>query len=200
MADVFFIGTDGDTAELDAIHEARVDMDVGHRFRYGVVPPRKRGDYAAKINYGYQHTDEPFMLFGADDLDFHPGWYEAAVALMDDETAVVGTQDLANSRVLRGEHATHPLVARWYIDQVGTIDEPGKALHEGYPHEFVDDEFVETAKARQVWAFADDSIVEHLHPSVGKGDYDELYRAEPQRMTAGRLLYNRRKHLWTSRS
>ncbi len=196
-ATVFFIATDGDGPELDAIEEARAAYAC---VLYGIVPPSRYGDYARKINYGYRHTDEEFMLFAADDVEFHPGWFESAVALMSDEVAVVGTQDLANRRVLRGEHATHPLVARWYVDQVGTIDERGKALHEGYLHEFVDDEFVETAKAREVWAFCHDSVVEHLHPAVGKAAMDDLYAEEPRRMVQGRILFQRRRKLWTSPS
>lgn len=195
-ATVFFLATDGDTDELDAIYDCRKELG-GDIVRFGVLSPNRYGDYARKINYGYRHTTEPFMLFGADDLLFHPGWFDAAVALMSDEVAVVGTQDLANRRVLRGEHSTHPLVARWYIDQAGTVDERGKALHEGYLHEFVDDEFIETAKAREVFAFCDQAVIEHLHPAVGKAPLDDLYRDEPRRMTQGRVLYSRRRLLWT---
>lgn len=195
---VVFLATEGDFAVLDQIGEARRRFgdDVGCE----ILPPHRRGDYAHKINHGYQTTTEEYLFFGADDLFFHRGWFERAVRHMSDEIAVVGTQDLANRRVLVGEHSTHPLVARWYIDLAGTIDEPGKALHEGYLHEFVDDEFIETAKAREVFAFAPDAVVEHLHPSVGKAQWDMLYLEEPRRMTAGRLLYQRRRHLWTSPS
>ena len=86
-------------------------------------------------------------------------------------------------------------MAREYVDR-GTIDEPGKLLHEGYPHEYVDDEFVQTAKKRGAWAFAEASIVEHLHPSWGKAPRDKLYDAQRQRMNAGRVVLNRRRHLW----
>lgn len=196
---VMFIGTIGDSAEIDALDDVAneygtdlVDYDLMPRVRYG--------DYARKINHGVNITDEEFLLFGADDLLFHPGWFEAAVELMDDETAVVGTQDLANRRVMSGTHATHPLVARWYIEQAGTVDEPGKALHEGYLHEYVDDEFIETAKAREVFAFCHESVVEHLHPAVGKAPVDDLYAQEPRRMVQGRRLFQQRRPLWTRRS
>jgi glycosyltransferase involved in cell wall biosynthesis len=197
---VVFLATADDEAVIREIRN--VCLGFGDQVTFDVLPPNRRGDYARKINRGIAVTDEEFVFFGADDLAFHPGWFDRAVALMSDEIAVVGTQDLANRRVLRGDHSTHPLVARWYVDQAGTIDEPrsGKALHEGYWHEYVDDEFIATAKARQVWAFCHDAVVEHLHPSVGKAPVDDLYAAEPQRMVQGRILFERRKWMWTSRS
>lgn len=110
---------------------------------------------------------------------------------------MVGTNDLGNPRVLRGVHATHSLVTRRYVDQHGTIDEPGKVLHEGYWHEFCDDEFVETSWKRKAWAFAADSVVEHLHPAWGKAPMDDLYAQEPRRMRQGRRLFLHRRRLWT---
>lgn len=160
------------------------------------LPGGARGNYAQKINDGVRVTDEPLVFLGADDLHFHPGWFEAAAAMLSDTVGVVGTQDLCNPRVIAGEHATHFLVARWYAE-LGTIDEPGKLLHEGYPHELVDDEFVETAKHRGAYAFADAAVVEHLHPMVGKAPMDDLYAGQRHRMRRGRRIYERRRHLWT---
>jgi hypothetical protein len=48
--------------------------------------------------------------------------------------------------------------------------------HEGYRHWYVDDEIVFAAKQHGVWAMAPLSVVEHLHPMVGKGADDEVYR------------------------
>lgn len=45
-------------------------------------PGGSRGDYARKINAGYQATDEPFLFTGADDVVPHPGWYQAARSVM----------------------------------------------------------------------------------------------------------------------
>jgi hypothetical protein len=50
---------------------------------------------------------------------------------------------------MAGRHSTHSLVTRDYVERFGTIDEAGVVLHEGYPHEFVDDEFVQTAMQPQ---------------------------------------------------
>jgi glycosyltransferase involved in cell wall biosynthesis len=155
------------------------------------------GDYARKINTGYRHTREPLLFLGASDLTFHPGWYEAAVAHLDGTAGVVGTNDLGSPRVIKGEHSTHSLVTREYVNQYGTIDQPDRVLCEMYWHEYVDDEFVETAKHRGAFTAATDSIVEHLHPNWGKGENDPLYAAQRSRMARGVRIYRRRRHLWT---
>jgi hypothetical protein len=193
---VVMVGTRTDTKMLA---EARKHPDV----ELLVMRPAYIGDYARKINFAYRHTTEPLMFLAADDLNFHDGWLPAAVAEMRGPIGVVGTQDLAHTdRARDGEHSTHSLVARAYIDECGTIDEPGKVLHEGYPHEFVDDEFVETAKARGAWAFAAGSVVEHLHPSWGKAPADAIYSRMHDRMRIGRRIFMQRRQLWdtTSRS
>lgn len=161
------------------------------------MPPAPVGDYARKINHAAALASEPFLFTGADDLQFHPGWLPAALEYMANPfIGVVGTQDLCNGRTLRGEHATHFLVRRSYVLERGTVDEPGKLFHEGYPHEYVDDELVGTARRRGAWAFAEASVVEHLHPSAGKAPMDELYAQQRARMRRGQRLYFRRRHLW----
>jgi hypothetical protein len=154
------------------------------------------GDYARKINAGYRVTDDPLLFLGACDLRFHPGWLDAAKTKLTDGIGVVGTNDLGNARVIRGEHATHSLVTRAYAD-LGTIDGQPGILHEGYHHEYVDDELVGTAKHRQAWAFAPDSVVEHLHPSWGKAPTDHLYDAQRLRMAASWRDYRNRRRMWT---
>lgn len=184
-ARVLFITSSADFAEHGAIADAGVEMLVYD------------GNYGMKINAGVAHTREPFVLTGADDIHFHPGWFDAARALMSDTIGVVGTNDLCSARVRAGLHSTHTLVARWYIDQLGTIDEPGKLLHEAYPHEFSDDELIATARHRGAYAHAHNAVIEHLHPDAAKAPMDDLYAARPPRMRAGRRIFRRREHLWT---
>jgi hypothetical protein len=160
--------------------------------RYGPV-----GDYARKINTGAWHTTEPLIFTGADDLRFHPGWFEAARSKLGPGVGVVGTNDLGSQRVMRGEHSTHSLITRAYMDEYGTIDEPGKILHEGYPHEYVDDELIETAKYRGAFRMALDAHVEHLHPNWGKAPSDVMYQQQQKRMWRGRPIFMKRRGLWT---
>lgn len=188
---VLFITSPGDDAERDAI------VATGAAWLELDRPPRT-GDYARKINLGYRSTNEEFIFLGADDLHFHPGWLTAALApFADPRIGVVGTQDLGNDAVKKGVHSTHSMVRRTYVDDHGTIDQKGKVLHEGYWHEFVDNEFVETARHRRAWAFASDAVVEHLHPHWGKAPTDALYKQFARRMMVGRALYNRRRKLWS---
>jgi glycosyltransferase involved in cell wall biosynthesis len=185
---ILFVGTPGDDAELDAVRATGCDLLT--------VGPHADGDYARKINAAYRASSEPWLLCGADDIKPHPGWLEAAMAAAKPATGVIGTNDLGSARVMAGLHSTHPIVRRSYIDEHGTIDGERAVMHEGYPHEYADDELVATAQRRGVWVFARDSVVEHLHPAWGKAETDELYDGQDDRMRRGRALFKRRRRLW----
>ena len=187
---VVFIASPEDHAQHDAVTATGADLLV-------LDEPPGRGDYARKINAGIKQTSEPLLFMGADDLLFHNGWLPAALAQLAEGVGVVGTNDLHNRRVMRGDHATHLLFTRAYVETFGTIDEPGKLLHEGYPHEWCDDECVQTARARNAWAFAADSHVEHLHPNYGGRPADDLDAPHARRMRDGQRIFMRRRRLWT---
>lgn len=167
---------------------------------YGEVlafPERRVGDYAHKINVGVQVTDEPWLFFGACDIEFQPGWFDAALAVTSERIRVVGTNDLANPRVMRGDHATHFLVARDYATKP-LIDGGDGPLYTGYIHEFVDDEFVGTATARHAYAFAADSHVRHHHPQFdADAKWDHSYRRMTMRMRKSRPIFEYRRRMWT---
>lgn len=174
-------------------------------FKYDNTEYRKRqitpqiGDYASKINMcvGWIFTD--WFLCGADDLRFHPNWFENAMKFDAPGINVIGTQDLGNPRVLRGRHSTHCLVRTSYARDEGlTVDQkPGEVLSPRYWHEYCDDELVGVAQHRKIWAFANDSVVEHMHPHWGKAETDASYNQQEMRMTFSRSLYLSRKSLWT---
>lgn len=180
---VLFIPDPGDSAERYVIaeHEAE-ELPV-------------EGNYAQKVNAAVRATDEPLIFLGADDIQPHSGWLEAAKAKLTDGIGVVGTNDLCNPRTATGELSTHSLVTRWYAD-LGTIDEGDKLLHEGYLHEYVDDELLGTARHRRAYAHAPDSVVEHFHPYCGKAPMDDLYAGQGARMRQSRSLYDQRRPLW----
>lgn len=186
---VLFACTAGMDAELAAVRDAGAD--------YFAIP-HQRGDYARKINHAISaESDEPLIFCAADDLHFHEGWLPAATAKLTEEVGVVGTNDLGNRRVMKGRHATHSLVTRDYAEQ-GLIDGRPGLLCEMYWHEYVDDELVATAKHRNAWSFAADSIVEHLHPDWGKAPMDDSYAQQKERMRVGFRTYQRRSRLWRS--
>ena len=148
--------------------------------------------FASKVNAGYEFTTEPWLFVTGDDVRFHPGWLDHAQAVANTGRGVevVGTNDLGNPRVLRGEHATHMLIRRSYVDEHGASwDGPKVVCHEGYRHWFVDDEIVTAARQRGVFGFAPASVVEHLHPLWGKGEPDEVYELGQQWQDADRALF-----------
>lgn len=174
----------------DDLYELRTLRSVGAE----TMPTA--GNYARKINTAVRRTTERLLFLGADDLHFHPGWFERACERLTDGIGVVGTNDLCSKRVMAGTHSTHSLVTRDYARR-GTVDDRSRLLHEGYLHEFVDDEFVATAIHRGAFAHAHDAIVEHLHPQVGKAPVDALYAGQRRRMRQGRRIFEKRKQLWT---
>lgn len=198
-AQVLFLADPDDLPELEAIRFERRRCELAG-LPLCVSVHATGGNYARKINQGVELSRAPLLFFGADDLHFHPGWLEAArSALGGLERAgigAVGTNDLCNPKVIAGDHATHFLVARWYAE-LGAID-GGGPLHEGYEHEWVDNEFIETARRRGAYAHAGDAIVEHLHPMAGKAESDALYAAAPERMRSGHRIFRQRRPLWAA--
>jgi hypothetical protein len=191
--EVLFLATWDDHSEIDAINQAGENwMDCG---------PRLPGDYARKVNRGAQiarASGADWVFIGADDLCFCPGWADEAVRVGErHRKRVVGTNDLGNALVMVGRHATHHLVHASYLDD-GTIDEPGKLLHEGYDHQYVDTEMVATAQARDEWVFARDSQVEHLHFLWRKAHHDQTYALGQTRTVEDARLFQSRMPLWES--
>lgn len=160
-------------------------------------PTWRPGTFAEKVNDGYElvreREAEPWLFLVGDDVRFHPGWLDHAQAVAGDRLHVIGTNDLANPRVLAGEHATHLLVRRSYVHEVGASwDGPGVVAHEGYRHWYVDDEIVTAAKQRGVWGMALGSRVEHLHPLWGTAPPDEVYALGQSHAAADAALFKAR--------
>ena len=190
-----FLATEGDEDELAAIRAADGDPHVM------VLPgPREPGDYARKMNHAmrllyHEPGTAEWAFLGADDLCFCHGWADLAIAASAGTFDVVGTNDLGNPEVTRGQHSTHSLVHVSYLGR-GTIDEPRALLHEGYRHNWVDTEFVQTAQRRGAYVKAFDSMVEHLHPHWGKGTLDATYQLGLSDYDTDRRLFLARRRLW----
>jgi glycosyltransferase involved in cell wall biosynthesis len=188
---ILFLCSPGDNEQALACVETGADADI-------VGFENGPGDWAKKINHGFNISYSEFCLLGADDLRFHPGWDTEALRIADETGAgVIGTNDLGNATVMRGMHSTHPLVRRAYVDEQGTIDEPGKCLHEGYAHQWVDNELIVTAQMRKQWAFAALSHVEHMHPYWKKGKMDATYEKALSTSKEDNALFRSRQHLWS---
>lgn len=184
---VFFICTPGDDTQIEACLASGQET--------WIVPwTAGRGDFAKKINWAFDRTHSPWIFQGADDIRFRAGWDTAALALARKTgKQVIGTNDLHNPQVKRGIQGTHLLFTRRYIEeQGGTHDHTGKVFCERYDHQFVDNEFCETARRRGEFAFCKQSIVEHLHPHWGLAPEDATYE-KAMRLTAHdyRLFHKR---------
>lgn len=190
-----FICSPDDTEQIQAC------KDAGHPpLVVGWQPGR--GDYAMKINAGLNMTDEEFVFTGADDLDFRPAWAEAALDRIErDEAGVCGTNDGKNPMVKRGQHSTHSLVRRAYIDECGgTFDEtPGVLLSDAYSHQSVDNELVEAARLRGCFTFAELSLVVHEHPFWNNREgMDATYEKALRHGREDIRLFQRRKRAFLS--
>lgn len=202
-ATCWLLRNEDDVAEREAIER----IQGGGFLHYTVPwPSGGRGDYARKMNTGLAEAirqGETWVFLGADDLTFHPGWFEACMTVWEATGAcVLGTNDLGNPNTRRGTHSTHTLVHRDYA-KCGTIDDPTRLLHEGYWHNWVDNELVETAKARGTFAHATGAVVEHLH-HFWKDDKGQPKSADDATYQLGRVhyhedrrLFERRRRLWT---
>jgi GT2 family glycosyltransferase len=183
LATVYAVGQSDDEETLAAWEAAGATvLDSGEQV-----------SFAAKCNLAYAKTGEPWLFLVGSDVRFHPGWLDHAQAAAADGASVIGTNDLGNPRVTSGEHATHLLVRRSYVDEHGASwDDAGVLAHEGYRHWWVDDELVTVAKQRGVWAMALASKVEHLHPAWGKGPMDAVYELGAKYVDQDKRLFEQR--------
>lgn len=190
LARLLFVCTPGDNEQIEACLWTDADVLVTEW-------PSGAGDYAMKCNLAARMTTEPWIFTGADDLHFHPGWAEEALEVGEQlEMGMIGTDDLGNGLVRQGRHSTHSLFRRSYVDECGTIDEPGLIYHEGYGHQQCDVEAYETAVARGCFAFAPRSKVEHLHAFWGKAEMDATYEKGLASSRADQRLFLQRRRLW----
>lgn len=189
---LLFLCSPGDDDEIAACRATGADVEV-------VEWEPGAGDFARKANHALAISEESWLFVVGDDTCFCPGWDEEAIsAALEKAVGVVGTNDRANPRVTSGQHATHNLVARWYCERYGLADGTRPAMfYEGYDHNFVDDELVQTARARGSWTFAENSWVPHLHPNQRAAPMDDTYRKGLARFADDQRLFFRRRYLWT---
>lgn len=153
--------------------------------------------YAAKVNYAYHLTRQPWLLLVGDDVRFHEGWEEAALEAMG-HGGVISTND--GHRDDLHLLAVHPIFQRTYLDTLGaTVDGPGTLAHEGYHHAYVDQEWSYVARKRGMLHYAPDCLIEHLHPLWGKGEVDHIYELGNAHNEEDRELCVSRLEAWEAR-
>lgn len=187
---VLFVADHDDTDELAALRAAGADAIV--------MDTEPRG-FAAKINAGYHATDDPWIFTAADDLYPHRDWFSRALEWAKPEHGVIGTNDIANPGVMAGQHSTHSLIRRSYVERCsGVIDMPNTPMCPLYRHEYTDTELVGTARFRGAFVMAYDSIVEHRHPAWDITiPMDSTYKKGQAAGPVDQRTYQRRMHLWS---
>lgn len=190
LAKAWFVCDVDDTEEQDEVR------------KYGGHVLKCNGTFAEKVNYAFSRKalTAPWVFLAGDDVMFHPGWLDHAQHVAHHYAGlVVGTNDLGNARVMAGDHATHLLIHREYIEQVGASwDGPGVVCHEGYRHWYVDDEIVTVAKQRGVWQMALGSYVEHMHPYWGKGEPDDVYELGQEKAEEDKATFTERSEKYAA--
>ena len=171
----------------DLLERAEVEKHGGNV----IVHP---GTFAEKVNAALPHLSAPWVFICGDDVLFHAGWLDHAQHMaMVHDAKVVGTNDMANPNTMAGKTSGHLLIRRDYIDEVGASwDGPGVVCHEGYRHNFVDNEIVLAAKQRRVWAMSLPAVVQHRHPITGEVEYDDVYEIGVASYDADKVLFRRR--------
>ena len=189
---IVFLCSRGDHAQIEAAKDAKPTWCWVMDYAAG------RGDYAKKINHGFATSDGEWVFMGADDLRFEPRWDTAALKAAGTRHGVVGTNDMANAQVKRGQFGTHCLIRRRYVtEHGGTADgHPGTVLHEGYDHNFVDRELCHVAQARGQFVFARHSHVRHYHPLWRTAPQDATYHKALRHFRDDQKLFLSRAHLW----
>lgn len=167
-------------SSFDETNDGSASLLIVHEADY------PRTTFAEKVNLGFENSTEPWVLIVGDDVEFKPGWIEAARKLSD-RYDVIGTNDTSgpvkNPDVAAGTHADHFFVRRAYVEaEGGCLDGPGVLAPECYRHWWVDREIVGLAKARGVFTPCLESVVEHHHP--GYDGREDLRQADPVYMKA----------------
>ena len=155
------------------------------------------GTYPEKVNAGLWASDDPLVLPAADDVVFHAGWLEHALAAFTDGVDVVGTNDLTPATV-DGQHATMPIVRRSYIASPGAAHgETGSVFHAEYHHSWCETELCKLAQHRGVYASCPASIIEHRHHAWGTREIDDTDRKGNLRnWDADETLFEERQARW----
>lgn len=174
-------------------------IEVATRIDADVIINVGEKRYAACINAAYLETSEPFLFLGADDIRFGSGWLEAGLeAMADPLVSVVGTVDPLHEYE---DQSTHHLVRRTYIEeQSGCMDIPNIVLYP-YHHAYTDWEFTAVAKVRGVYAYCEDSIVEHHHPGwLTDGTVDHQHDLFDETYAKGNVTHLLDRQEWIRRS
>jgi len=140
------------------------------------------------VNKLYPMTTEFILFFGADDIVFRTeGWDTIlieAVKKVSDGVGLFYGNDLVTTQHAP-DFATHPILTRQWVDVVGYLSPPYFSCD--YADTWLNDIADKTGRK-----FALPFINEHMHPTVGKANYDTTYAENRQKFLDDNVpsLYN----------
>jgi len=148
-------------------------------------------------NTGYWGVKTNWFVLSQDDIIFHPDWLENAQKHITKGIKVVGLYDGFPGH-LTTQHSVAWLINKNYVQRNSlSIGHKNVLFNPEYKKNYADNELNDTAKFRNVWAYAHDSLAEHLHPGFSKSQMDNTYRMNEDFLSSDRDLYTSRMHLWT---
>lgn len=146
------------------------------------------GTYVHCINFATRETVEEFVLCGADDIEFMPGWEKELLEMADknpEKMIFGGTDSWKISKTML--HISHPMVRRNYIK----VD----LYYPGYAHYMCDIELIQRGLGEDVVMIADKTLIEHHH-AVKENKEDSTSEHVSKVTAADRFVYERRKGMF----
>jgi glycosyltransferase involved in cell wall biosynthesis len=138
-------------------------MDVRLEIMPGGSGPVAAWNHALKVSTG------EWLVLGADDLVFNPGWYEE-MARGFEQGGFVALTYYPNNTIIH-DWATHFGMTREYIKKWNG----GCMLTPHYHHQWIDPEA--SARAQYAGEYVEGvQIIEHKHPAYGTAEIDDTYR------------------------
>lgn len=182
--EVYFGIDPDDSATIAACRELKANAIVNQ------VPSK----YGPTINNCYHKTSEPFLMLGADDIEFTQGWDREMMACMDDpKIGIVGHYD--NWPIGKtGKHGSHLLIRRDYIRTYSGVEDEADTIYStAYYHYNTDIETEQTAMKRGAFVMSN-AVIHHHHWCNGEVPKDETYiRAMNDNMVHDIQVYNQRR-------
>ena len=174
-----FAGSAWDTAEGDVEVIWYIDRDdAASRATAHVLADSEpctivvgsRCHLSALWNHCAPYANGPILGHMGDDIVFRtPGWDARITEVFErypDRIAFVHGNDGVHGNRL----GTHGFVHRRWVDAVGHF------TPDGFPHDYCDTWFTEVADTIGRRVYLPDVLTEHMHPDVGKAEYDQTYR------------------------
>lgn len=147
--------------------------------------------FVPRIQRLFEKTSEPWFFTGSDDIIFSLNWLTRCFSAAEDNIKVICPNDGHNPK------GTNFLVNRGYVmERGGNWDTPGYVYHPSYRHNYSDDELVNVALCRGVYARALNVLVESTHPCWGNAPSDSTYGRAYEVWGSDENLYKSRTHLW----